>query len=114
MGFRTWPAAWPMLLALVALLGVACERASDNRAEPQGPAEKEITVKPVTEAQYVNTRCPIMHSPIEPQKVTADLTRQFEGQTVAFCCAGCPSQWDKLSAVEKRAKLAQAGAVRQE
>jgi len=54
---------------------------------------------------YVNTKCPMMGGEIDPEKVTSDLTRQFQGQTVAFCCGGCPGMWDKLSDTEKEAKL---------
>ena len=54
---------------------------------------------------FVNTVCPIMGSKIDPTKVTPALTREFHGQKVAFCCAGCPTQWDKLSDSEKQAKL---------
>ena len=63
-------------------------------------------VKPV----FANTTCPIMGSRINPAKVTADLVRDYQGQKVAFCCAGCPSAWDKLSARQKQAKLQKAGA----
>jgi len=55
---------------------------------------------------YVNVRCPIMRSPIDPGKVTAKLTRTFQGGRVAFCCAGCPGKWDELTAAEKDARLA--------
>jgi len=54
---------------------------------------------------YVNTRCPIMGSPIDPAKVTAELTREYQGQKVAFCCGGCPAAWDALTDTEKAAKL---------
>ncbi len=54
---------------------------------------------------YVNTKCPIMGSEINPAKVTADLTRVYKGQKVAFCCGGCPAAWDKLTDAEKDAKL---------
>ncbi len=56
--------------------------------------------------KFVNDRCPIMGSPINPEKVAKNLIRDYKGQKVAFCCAGCPSKWDKLSAAEKEAKLA--------
>ena len=54
---------------------------------------------------FANTVCPIMGSKIDPAKVTADLVREFNGQKVAFCCAGCPAEWDKLSKTQKRATL---------
>ncbi len=55
--------------------------------------------------QFVNARCPIMGSLIKPESVTANLTRDYKGQKVGFCCAGCPSAWDKLTDAEKQAKL---------
>jgi hypothetical protein len=58
-------------------------------------------LKPV----FVNDRCPIMGSPINPDRVSDDLVRDFKGQKVAFCCRGCPASWDKLSDAEKEAKL---------
>ena len=55
--------------------------------------------------QFANNRCPIMGSPINPEKVTKILVRDYMGQKVAFCCAGCPSTWDKLTDAQKQAKL---------
>ena len=56
--------------------------------------------------QFVNNRCPMMGSPINPEKVASNLIRDYKGQKVAFCCAGCPSMWDKLPNALKQAKLA--------
>ncbi len=58
--------------------------------------------------KFANTRCPIMDSPINPDKVAKGLIRDYKGQQIAFCCAGCPSAWDKLSDDEKAVKLTQA------
>jgi hypothetical protein len=55
--------------------------------------------------QFVNARCPIMGSPINADKVNADLIRTYQGKKVAFCCAGCPIDWDRLSDAQKTAKL---------
>ncbi len=55
--------------------------------------------------QFVNSRCPIMGSPIDRDKVDASLTRDYNGQKIAFCCGGCPSAWDKLTDAQKQAKL---------
>lgn len=57
-------------------------------------------------AGIVNVTCPIMGSRIDPANVPAVLTRTFKGQKIGFCCAGCPTAWDKLSDEEKVAKLA--------
>ena len=56
--------------------------------------------------RFANVRCPIMGAPIKPDKVTKDLIRDYKGQKVAFCCAGCPARWDKLSDSDKISKLA--------
>ncbi|MCY2930376.1 MAG: hypothetical protein NTV86_12920 [Planctomycetota bacterium] len=53
----------------------------------------------------VNDRCPISGKAIDPAKVAAELTREFKGQKVGFCCGGCPPAWDKLSDDDKQAKL---------
>jgi len=58
--------------------------------------------------QFVNNLCPIMGSPINPATVTKNLIRDYKGQKVAFCCAGCPATWDKLTDAQKQVKLAAA------
>ena len=58
--------------------------------------------------QFANNLCPIMGSPINPDKVTKNLVRDYQGKKVAFCCAGCPATWDKFTAAQKQAKLAKA------
>jgi hypothetical protein len=55
--------------------------------------------------QFANNRCPIMGSPINTNMVAKSLIRSYKGQKVAFCCAGCPSTWDKLTDVLKQTKL---------
>ncbi len=55
----------------------------------------------------VNTMCPIMGTKLDPSKVTASLTRTYNGKKIGFCCAGCPIAWDKLSAEEKAKKIAE-------
>jgi len=47
-----------------------------------------------------------MGTTIDPANVSDSLTRTHKGNKVAFCCAGCPATWDKLSDAEKDAKLA--------
>lgn len=53
----------------------------------------------------VNTTCPIMGGKVDPKNVPSNLTRQYNGQTVGFCCAACPPAWDKLSDEQKAQKL---------
>jgi len=54
---------------------------------------------------FVNDRCPIMGGKIDPTKVSAELTRMHGQDKVAFCCSGCPAQWDRLTEAQKTAKL---------
>jgi hypothetical protein len=58
--------------------------------------------------QFANNLCPIMGAPINAARVTKNLTRDYKGQKVAFCCAGCPATWDKFTDTQKEAKLAKA------
>ena len=58
-----------------------------------------------TKTEFVNDRCPMMGNPIDLQNVPASLTREHKGQKVAFCCAGCPVGWDKLTDEQKDEKL---------
>lgn len=69
-------------------------------------AQKEAKLKQHQTLSLINSACPIMGSPINAQKVTPNLVREYKGQKVAFCCPGCPAQWDKLSDSKKQAKLA--------
>jgi hypothetical protein len=69
---------------------------------------KHVKPQPVGAAPgdaFPNNRCPIMGSAINPDTVNASLTRDYKGQRIAFCCAGCPSAWDKLTDAQKQAKL---------
>ncbi|MBE3063757.1 MAG: hypothetical protein IMZ69_01910 [Spirochaetes bacterium] len=67
--------------------------------------QKQAASASAAPAGFVNTKCPIMGSPINPSNVTAGLTRVHKGKKVAFCCGGCPAKWDRLTDAEKNAKL---------
>lgn len=56
-------------------------------------------------SKFINSRCPILRMPIDAASVPANLTRDYRGQKVAFCCEGCPAAWDKLPDAEKTTKL---------
>jgi hypothetical protein len=56
----------------------------------------------------VNDHCPMTGNKIDPAKVPPELTRQYKGQTIGFCCAMCPPKWDKLTDADKDKKLAEA------
>ena len=59
--------------------------------------------------KIVNAQCPIMGTKLDPSKVPANLTRTYDGKKVGFCCAGCPSAWDKLTGQQKKEKLGKSG-----
>ena len=86
-------------LGLVMILASGCEKETEQPAQVT-PLQRQAP-------QFVNARCPIMGTPIDPAKVPEELTRMHKGQKVAFCCPGCPLAWDKLSDAEKDAKLAE-------
>lgn len=93
-----------LLLAAAALVLAQPFLAGCEKESKSGQEKKPVSTAQV-KAKFINTRCPIMGTPIDPNNVPDNLTRVFKGQKVAFCCGGCPSQWDKLSDKEKEAKL---------
>ncbi len=86
------------ILLLTVLVLAVCSLAIVGGCKKEEPAPDVVT--------YANTKCPIMGSVIKPEKVTADLVKDFKGEKVALCCAGCPAKWDALSDEEKATKLA--------
>ena len=81
-------------IVLVAVSGLAV-LGGCNKEEP---VKETVTV--------VNAKCPIMDNAIDSEAVAVALVRDFKGEKVGFCCAGCPEKWDALSDVDKIAKLA--------
>ena len=71
-----------------------------NKTQPVSSNTANKSVK-----SFANAKCPIMGSIINPDKVAEDLIRSYKSQKIAFCCAGCPADWDKLSDLEKDVKL---------
>ena len=87
------------LIVVFAVGLVGCKKPADTGG---GGA----TTKPADTVATVNAKCPIMGNTFNSAKVAPELVREFAGQKVGFCCAGCPDKWDKLSDMEKTAKLA--------
>ena len=102
----------PMVLQHLekAINAIKAGRNNDALAELQNAklmlAKIDKAVSQHITPKFVNDKCPIMGTAIVPANVTEDLTREYKGQKVAFCCNMCPAQWDKLSDAEKEAKLA--------
>jgi RND family efflux transporter MFP subunit len=78
-------------------------------ASAAAPSAAATTAAPAGEFPFINHRCPIMGTNIDPAQVTPALTRDYKGHKVAFCCNGCPDQWDKLTDAERDEKLIKAG-----
>jgi hypothetical protein len=53
----------------------------------------------------VNSRCPMTGNAINANDISRDMTANFDGQTVGFCCAQCVSEWEQLSDEEKQDRL---------
>ena len=85
------------VLLLSAAVLVGCNQSSnDNTAttEPSTTAETQTV-------EFANVKCPIMGG-----KPSAELTAQYEGKTIGFCCDGCPEKWAALPDDEKAEKFA--------
>ena len=89
-----------LLIVAGAICLAGCDKGPDSSGKPADKAPDE-------KIEFANVRCPIMTgSVIDPENVPADLIREFDGKKVAFCCAGCPAAWDRLTHDEKQEKLA--------
>jgi len=53
-----------------------------------------------SDAMIMNTSCPISSKPID-----ANVTADYMGKKVGFCCKNCLSKWEAMSAEEKAAKV---------
>lgn len=76
----------------------SCHGSGGNAAQAKSSAAD-------SSAKFANTHCPIMGGKIDPSKVSDSLVREYKGKRIAFCCGGCPAQWDRLSDAQKDAKL---------
>ena len=85
------------LIATFAMIG--CNQS--NEATTETPSDGTRTTAQTV--SFANTKCPIMGGKPNPE-----LTAEFGGKTVGFCCDGCPQKWTALSDEEKTAKLAKA------
>ncbi|MBI5722396.1 MAG: hypothetical protein HZA50_00400 [Planctomycetes bacterium] len=96
----------PVLLMSSGWMTACCGASSGHEGHGSHVTAASAPTTAQSQPAVVNTRCPIMSSSkIDPAKVPANLTREFKGQKVGFCCGGCPSAWDKLTDAEKETKL---------
>ena len=75
-------------------------------AEPERDPGSGPTTQPAAKVATVNDKCPMMGGKVIKAGVSPALVRDFNGQKVGFCCAGCLAPWDKLTEIEKAEKLA--------
>lgn len=87
-----------MLLLTATITG--CAETDQTTTEPSVTAPVEAT--PMS---FPNSECPIMGG--EP---TEELTAEYDGKTIGFCCEGCPEKWAALSDEEKAEKFAKVDA----
>ncbi|TWU04578.1 hypothetical protein [Stieleria varia] len=87
-------------LLLVSATFVGCSESQDTATVP--PVTDPAEATPVS---FANTKCPIMGG-----KPTKELTVEYDGKTIGFCCDGCPEKWAELSDEVKAEKFAKVDA----
>ena len=87
------------VMCLPALVGCG------SNTEVTAPVISETLTPEATPVSFANDKCPIMGG-----KPNAELTVDWDGKTIGFCCEGCPEKWEKLSEQDKAAKLTAATA----
>lgn len=92
-------------VVLLGLVAFAVENTAKPAQDPAVAPSSPMAAAATKPSDPVNNKCPIMGGAINKDKLTPELTTQFKGQTVAFCCSACPAQWNKLTDAQKQAKL---------
>jgi PBP1b-binding outer membrane lipoprotein LpoB len=90
----------PALLVAALFLG-ACS--SEKKTETKPAPTKTTTPAKTGNMGVMNSKCPISGKATDPE-VTSD----YKGSKVAFCCEGCQGKFAKLSDADKAAKVAAA------
>lgn len=85
----------PKSLSFLSLMFLALAVGCSEQADPNAGSSTEQAI-----ASPVNPYCPITDSP-----VASDVTTEWGGKTIGFCCADCIPTWDELSEEQKQAKL---------
>ncbi|WP_164104497.1 hypothetical protein [Candidatus Laterigemmans baculatus] len=91
------------VLALLTATTLGLSVVGCGTLETPTASEAETDAADVTMVSFANKSCPIMGGDLD-----TELTRQWNGKTVGFCCDGCPEDWDALSEEEKAEKFAEA------
>lgn len=87
-----------LLLLSAAIIGCGSTSETDTTPAVTDPVE-------ATSVSLANTKCPIMGG-----TPTEELTVDYDGKTIGFCCDGCPQKWATLDEDEKAEKFAKVDA----
>ena len=86
-------------IALPITLLVGCDLSSEPTFENAPPE----SLGEVATVDFANAKCPIMGG-----KPKSELTAEYNGGTIGFCCEGCPEKWAALSEQEQAEKFVSA------
>ncbi|TWU46769.1 hypothetical protein [Rubripirellula reticaptiva] len=87
-------------LLLVFATVAGCNKSADTATTSPTPEAVEATA-----VNFANAKCPIMGG-----KPSAELTTEYDGKTIGFCCDGCPEKWAALTDEDKAEKFAKVNA----
>jgi hypothetical protein len=87
--------------AVVVLCFAGCSESGDSVVS--GNPDSTTAAAP---SPFANSCCPIMGNEIAVADVTDDLTRDWNGKKVAFCCPPCLEEWDEMSDEDKAKAVA--------
>jgi len=97
------------VLSLTLLAGLAfCLVGCGGAEKPEQGDGGADAAKDAGKVAVVNAKCPMMGNKINQAAMAPDMTRDYNGQKVGFCCPSCMPKWDALSEEDKEAKLAAA------
>lgn len=85
--------------------GASKSASASAPAPAAAPAPKATATAEAAPAKMAmaNTKCPLKGTSVNPE-----MTAEWNGQKVGFCCAGCKAGWAKLTDADKQSKLAAA------
>ena len=84
------------IVLLVTAAVVGCSQTSEPIVTPTAGDSVEAT-----NVVFANAKCPIMGG-----KPKAELTANYEGETIGFCCDGCPEKWSAMPAEQQAVAFA--------
>lgn len=77
-----------VLAAVAGVVGIAVLAAGCGRAEPPAASAQTGSAE-ARRAELTNEVCPVMGG-----KARKELSAEYQGRTVYFCCAACPDKFE--------------------